>query len=149
MIEAIAIPLLTRSIDFLIDEVKKILDERRKRRESDSSNKDTENLTLLKIDNEQYNDVISSKIEAMDKKIDESAWNNSEKKIQHLMSLLEIYCRNHYLVKEQYAKWGSALVPPIIVNNLKETEDNVENTIKDLKSILGNVYGKKISVGYF
>jgi hypothetical protein len=64
-----------------------------------------------------------------------------------LLSLLEIYSRNYYLAKEQYAKWGGALAPPIILNNLREAKDAVGNTIKELESTLTNLYGKKVEVG--
>jgi hypothetical protein len=60
------------------------------------------------------------------------------------LSLLETYTRNYYLAKEQYAKHGSALVPPIIVHNLAEAEDGVATTIQELESVLTTMYGKKV-----
>jgi len=58
--------------------------------------------------------------------------------------LLETYSRNYYLAKEQYAKWGSALVPPIIVSNMNEAENSMLETIKRLEIILSKVYKKDI-----
>jgi hypothetical protein len=81
----------------------------------------------------------------MNQKIEESSWLNCEDKIKHLLSLLEIYSRNYYLAREQFAKWGSALAPPIVLNNLREAEDAVENTIEDLESVLTNLYGKEVN----
>src|SRR6266849_4491221 len=40
-----------------------------------------------------------------------------------------------YLAKEEHAKWGSALVPPIIIHNLLEAEDGVAKTTHELQSI--------------
>ena len=62
-----------------------------------------------------------------------------------MVRLLETYSRNYHLTKEQYAKWGSALVPPIIVSNLKEAEDSVLETIKKLEATLSKVYKKDIT----
>jgi len=59
---------------------------------------------------------------------------------------MEIYTRNYHLAKEQYAKWGSALVPPVILHNLEEAEDAVAKTTRKLQALLVNVYGKPIFV---
>jgi hypothetical protein len=48
------------------------------------------------------------------------------------------------LAKEQYAKWGSALVPPIIVSNMNEAENSMLETIKQLETVLSKVYKKEI-----
>jgi hypothetical protein len=58
--------------------------------------------------------------------------------------LLETYSRNYQLSKEQYAKWGSALVPPIIVSNLTEAENAVLETLQKLEDTLSKVYEKDI-----
>jgi hypothetical protein len=58
--------------------------------------------------------------------------------------LLETYTRNYQLAREQYAKWGSALVPPIIVHNMDEAENSVLDTLKQLEAVLSKVYRKEI-----
>ena len=50
------------------------------------------------------------------------------------------------LLREQYAKWGSALVPPIIVNNLEEAENAIADTMSKLQATLNAVYGKTIII---
>jgi hypothetical protein len=65
--------------------------------------------------------------------------------VQHLVRLLETYSRNYYLAKEQYAKWGSALVPAIIVSNLNEAENSMLETIKRLEDTLSKVYQKDVT----
>jgi hypothetical protein len=78
-------------------------------------------------------------------KIDEILWKNHEKEVQHLVRLLETYSRNYHLSKEQYAKWGSALVPPIILSNLSEAENAMLETIKQLETTLSKVYQKDVT----
>jgi hypothetical protein len=70
---------------------------------------------------------------------------DSEANIKHLLSLLEIHTKSYHLAKEQYAKWGSTLVPPIIVHNLTETENEIAATTKELQAALSRVYGKKVA----
>jgi hypothetical protein len=79
-------------------------------------------------------------------KIDEILWKNHELEVQHLVRLLETYTRNYHLSSEQYAKWGSALVPPIVVHNMNEAENSVAETLKKLEAVLSKVYKKDISL---
>ncbi len=101
--------------------------------------KPTEVVAALEIPEEKptRQDLLASKI-------DESLWRNHEMEVQHLVRLLETYTRNYQLAKEQYAKWGSALVTPIIVSNLNEAENSVFETIKKLEVVLSKVYAKDI-----
>jgi hypothetical protein len=78
-------------------------------------------------------------------KIDDILWKNHEDEVQHLVRLLETYSRNYHLAKEQYAKWGDALVPPIIVHNLASAENSMVETIQKLETVLSKVYKKDIS----
>jgi hypothetical protein len=64
--------------------------------------------------------------------------------IQHLVKLLETYSRNYHLVSEQYAKWGSALVPAIIMHNMTEAENSMIETITKLENVLSKVYKKEL-----
>src|SRR5690349_23927981 len=79
-------------------------------------------------------------------KIDELLWHNNEEEVQHLVRLLETYSRNYHLAKEQYAKWGDALVPPIILHNLTEAENSVLETTERLQTVLSKVYKKDITL---
>jgi hypothetical protein len=128
--------LLIDAVNFLFGEGKRILQERRER-------------LGLKIDTPvpaPERQAITSKEAALNQEVPQIAWNNSEAKIKHLMALLKIHTQNYYLAKEQYGKWGSALVPPIIVNNLSEAENAVATTIKELEDEMSKIYGKKIVV---
>jgi hypothetical protein len=150
MIETISIPILMKAIDFLFDEGRKIFQERRERRklelEKELQEPDQEAPTAPDIDSSGGTGVIQSKEEALAIPIDEATWKHLEKKVQHLMSLLDIYTKNYHLAREQYAKWGDALVPPIIIHNLAEAEDQVTNTTQELQTILSEVYAKPVVI---
>jgi hypothetical protein len=146
MIEAIQIPILLKAIDFVFDEGRKILQERRERRKIEESapkseaTEPKEEIALLKP--EQIQEV---KQDLLASKIDDLLWQNHEAEVQHLVRLLETYSRNYHLSKEQYAKWGDALVPPIIVHNMTSAENSMMDTIGRLEAVLSKVYKKDIS----
>jgi len=173
MLEVVAIPILTKAIDFIFGEGSKILEERRERRkakqeaekseaesaatqiiEAQTSNvaqqevekPDAESVTTQPATGIETPNVIQSKEDALSIPVDATTWRNSEAEIKHLVSLLEIHTRNYYHAKEQYAKWGSALVPPIVVNSLIEEEDAVATTMKDLQTALSKVCAKKVAI---
>ena len=168
MIEVVAIPILIKAVDFLFEEGSKILQERRERRKDDQDAKksdressviqpaskvqDTsiaqsvESTAAQATDGVKTPGIIKSKETAMSTPVDEVAWKNSKTEVEHSISLLEVYTKNYHLAKEQYAKFGSALVPPIIVHNLTEAEDGIATTTENLQTVLSKVYGKEIVV---
>ncbi len=145
MIDPTQLPILLKAIDFVFEEGRKILAERRERRKAQENPPKAEiqkpakeaNAVEVQEPKELKQDLLASKI-------DEILWQNHEMEIQHLVRLLETYSRNYQLAKEQYAKWGSALVPPIVVNNLSEAENSVLETINQLEAVLSKVYKKDI-----
>jgi hypothetical protein len=147
MLDPIQIPILLKAVDFVFEEGRKILEERRERRklnenasksEVQESEKDaTQTPDILQEQAETKQDLLTSKIEA-------GLWRDHEQEVQHLVRLLETYSRNYHLAQEQYAKWGSALVPPIILHNLTEAENSMLGTIKQLEAVLSKVYKKDI-----
>lgn len=145
MIDPVQIPILLKAIDFIFEEGHKILEERRERRKmGDPSPKieDQEPEKEVTAIEAQERDEIKQDLLAS--KIDEILWQNHETEIQHLVRLLETYSRNYQLTREQYAKWGDALVPPIIVNNMRDAENSMIETIKQLEMTLSKVYKKDI-----
>ncbi len=145
MIDPIQLPILMKAIDFVFEEGHKILEERRERRKAQENPPKAEiqepakEVAVVEAPEEQQ-----TKQELLAAKIDEILWKNHEMEVQHLVRLLETYSRNYQLAREQYAKWGSALVPPIIVNNLNEAENSVFDTIKQLEVVLSKVYERDI-----
>ena len=146
MIDPIQLPILLKAIDFIFDEGHRILAERRERKKMQEIPSSSE---LQEPPAESHlpdpGKAAQVKQELLSSKIDEILWQNHEMEVQHLVRLLETYSRNYYLTKEQYAKWGSALVPPIIVHNMNEAESSMLETIKRLEAILSKVYEKDIS----
>ena len=147
MIDPVQIPILLKAIDFVFEEGRKILEERRERRKMDNTSPKTEGQEPPKeiepLEIEQVKEVKQNLIES---KIDDLSWLNHEEEVQHLVRLLDTYSRNYHLAKEQYAKWGSALVPPIIMHNMNDAESSMIETIERLKTVLSKVYKKDISI---
>lgn len=160
--ETVAIPILMKAVDFLFEEATKILKERRERRmaglesqEADSATKakkkkavvqSAESAGHITSSDTHMVDIIQSRDAALSTSVDESAWKDTQAEVKHLLSMLEVYTTNYHLAKEQYAKFGSALVPSIIVHNLEEAEDGIADVTEKLKAILSKVYGKQVVI---
>lgn len=154
MIETVQIPILLKAIDFLFEEGRKILEERRERRRNSaeagqSKEKDRGSDPALPASGADSAAPLSVprpnvKQELLKSKIDELLWRNHEEEVGHLVRLLETHSKNYHLAREQYAKWGSALVPPIIVHNMTEAEGSMIETLQRLEFILSKIYVKDI-----
>ena len=142
MIDPIQLPILMKAIDFVFEEGRKILEERRERRKAQENPPEAE--TAKEVAIVEAPEKEQTRQDLLAARIDEIRWRNHEGEVQHLVRLLETYSRNYQLAREQYAKWGSALVPPIIVNNLNEAEDSVLETVRKLEAVLSKVYEKEI-----
>jgi hypothetical protein len=145
MIDPTQLPILLKALDFVFDEGRKILEERRERRKQENAPKSDAQEPSAETTLVEPEKAVEVKQDLLASKIDEILWKNHEMEIQHLVRLLETYSRNYQIAKEQYAKWGSALVPPIIVSNMSEAENSMLETIKRLETILSKVYKKDVS----
>lgn len=145
MIDPIQVPILLKAIDFVFEEGRKILEERRERRKAHDAAPAVETTEpqkdIIPLPVEQIKEV---KRDLLASKIDNLSWVNHEEEVQHLVRLLEIHSRNYQLAKEQYAKWGSALVPPIIMHNMTDAENSIIETTQRLETVLSKVYKKDI-----
>lgn len=154
MLEAVGIPILMKAIGFFFEEGRAILRERRDRRASQQQEAGTPTSTapantsgnVKPLSVPANAKVIESKDEFLRERIAEVAWTEHRSEIEHLLSLAEIHSRSYRLAKEQYAKWGSALVPPIVLNNLEEAEDAVADTMTKLRAALSAVASENISL---
>lgn len=145
MIDPIQLPILMKAIEFVFDEGRRILEERRERRKRLEPLPSAETAgTPPDVAVREPEKEIEIKQDLLASRVDEILWQNHEKEVQHLVRLLETYSRNYHLAREQYAKWGDALVPPIIVNNLADSENSMIDTIKRLETVLSKVYKKDI-----
>ena len=145
MIDPTTLPILLKAIDFVFEEGRRILDERRERRktqdQSSSSEEKPASQAIVPIQPEQAAEI---KNDLLASKVDEILWHNNEQELQHLVRLYDTYSRNYYLAREQYAKWGDALVPPIIVHNLGDAENSMIETIQRMEAVLSKIYKKEI-----
>jgi hypothetical protein len=145
MIDPTTLPILLKAIDFVFEEGRKILDERRERRKTQeplpSSEEKPSSAEIVPLQPEQ---AVEIKQDLLASKVDEILWHNNEQELQHLVRLFDTYSRNYYLAREQYAKWGDALVPPIIVNNLRDAENSMVDTIQRMETVLSKIYKKEI-----
>ncbi len=153
MIDAIQLPILLKAIDFIFEEGHKILEERRERRKKESQppsvvdqkpSADQETASFPEIVPLNPEKAVQLKQDLLASKVDETLWHDNEQELQHLVRLYDTYSRNYYLAREQYAKWGDALVPPIIVNNLREAENSMVETIQRMETVLSKIYKKNI-----
>jgi hypothetical protein len=145
MIDPTQLPILLKAVDFVFEEGRKILEERRERRKMDGASQNSETQDPAKeITPAEVEKEAEIKQDLLTSKIDEILWQNHELEVKHLVRLLETYSHNYYLAKEQYAKWGSALVPPIILHNMTDAENSMIETIKKLEIVLSKVYKKDI-----
>ncbi len=146
MIDPVQIPILLKAIDFVFEEGRKILEERRERRKmNDSFPKSEVQEPQKEVAPLQIEQIKEVKQDLLTSKIDDLLWKNHEEEVQHLVRLLETYSRNYHLAKEQYAKWGDALVPPIIMHNMTDAENSMMETIGRLETVLSKVYKKEFS----
>lgn len=148
MIDVAQLPILLKAVDFVFDEGRKILEERRERRKADAASQDVkgqEQEPAKEAAPAEVQEQAKVKQELVSSKIDEIVWKDHETEVKHLVKLLETYSHNYHLAREQYAKWGSALVPPIILHNMTEAENSMLETIKKLESVLSKVYKKEIN----
>jgi hypothetical protein len=157
MLDPIQIPILLKAIDFVFDEGHKLLEERRERRKTSAvgaagaanaasapaQTRDVPEPT--EVTSAETQESSETKQDLLTSKIDEILWKNHEAEVQHLVRLLETYSRNYHLASEQYAKWGDALVPPIIVHNMTQAENSMAETLKKLEDVLSKVYKKDIT----
>lgn len=145
MIDPAQLPILLKAIDFVFDEGRKILEERRERRKlQDASPKNDIPEVVKEIKLPELEIEKPNKQNLLAAKVDEILWQAHEEEVKHLVRLLETYSRNYHLAKEQYAKWGSALVPPIIVNNMSDAENSMIEAMEKLQNILSKVYKKDL-----
>ena len=146
MIDPTQLPILMKALDFVLEEGHKILEERRERRKAQetASPQGPAPEPAAEPPAPAAQQVEEVKQDLLHSKVDEILWKNHEAEVQHLVRLLETYSRNYHLAQEQYAKWGSALVPPIVVSNLTEAEDSVLATTRQLETVLSKVYQKEI-----
>ena len=148
MLEPIHIPILLKAIDFVFDEGRKILEERRERRKASAAAATSEPSMAPEPPSEpepvEIQETNQIKQDLLTSRIDEILWKNHEAEVQHLVRLLEKHTTNYYILKEQHAEWGSALAPPHITSQMREKENSIIETREQLERVLSKIYKKDI-----
>lgn len=144
MIDATALPILIKAVDFLFDECGKILEERRNRRQAVYHNEKIDD--KLEINKESMVDkkAVSRKEDILKIQVMEQEWKETEKEIAHLMKILETHKKNYRLHKEQYEIHGEAFVPQLIARSLENDENGIIKVGKELQIALSRLYKTNI-----
>jgi hypothetical protein len=146
MIDVAQLPILLKAIDFIFEEGRKILDERRERRKADAASEEVKSPEPVEeAAPAEEQEQAKVKQELISSKIDELLWQKYEEEVKHLVKLLEKHTKNYYILREQAAQWGSALVPPVIMLQIEEKENSIIETRQQLENVLSKVYKKDIS----
>ncbi|HJX81855.1 MAG TPA: hypothetical protein VJ248_07480 [Candidatus Udaeobacter sp.] len=159
MLDPNQLPILLKAIDFVFDEGRKILDERRERRKMNETGQSSDVQVPVEpiVEPDPVKEIPTptrapepekpqeTKQDLLSSRIDEILWQSHELDVKHLVKLLETYSGNYRLAKEQYAKWGSELVPSIVVHRMTDAENSMLDTITQLEVILSKVYKKDIN----
>ena len=148
MLDPYQLPVLLKAIDFVFDEGRKILEERRERRKMTDTAQNSEIQEPVKeipAPAPEPEKEVETKQDLLSAKIEEKLWQDNQKEIEHLVRLLEKHTGNYYTLKEQYAEFGSLMAPPHILSQMKERENLIIETKKQLEVILSKVYKKDIN----
>ena len=135
MVDPLTLPILLKSVDFVYTEYSKLLSERRERRKEDGERKE-------ELEKSEKNTL--SQDETLKISIDPLLWQQKEEEITHLTSLLDIHYGNYRLLSKQYAQWGEALAPLVIVNSLENEEKKITEITEELKKLLVVIYKKEL-----
>jgi hypothetical protein len=147
MIDPTQLPILLKALDFLFEEGHKILAERRERKKMETLAQNSDQPEPVRgMPPPDVHEKKEIKQDLIATKIDEILWQNHEEEVKHLVRLLEKHTRNYYILKEQHAEWGSALVPPHILSQMREKENSIIETREQLESVLSKVYKKDITL---
>jgi len=95
MIDPTQLPILLKAIDFVFDEGRKILEERRERRRAVDAPQDTQE-PAKEITPPEAEEVQDIKRDLLASKIEEKMWQDHQKEIEHLVRLLEKHTNNYY-----------------------------------------------------
>lgn len=153
MLDAIQIPILLKAIDFVFDEGRRILEERRERRKAETSAPAAVQPPQAEVQPpaeqeaaplapEQAEEI---KKDLVTSKIDELLWQTHENEVRSLVRQLEKHTQGYYTLKEQFAEFGSAYVPPHIVSQIRDREELILETRTRLEAVLSKIYKKDIS----
>lgn len=142
--DPIAIATLGKAVDFLFDQAGKLMEERREARKKRGGIPQAEQVTLSH----------QNSITEATKKEEVRSWKpknvylkDMPSEITHCMSMIEQYRTNRRYTEDTISHYGGFNLAPIhIRNELLQQEEQIEQWIFKLKSIIEKTYGHKITI---
>ncbi|HJS19277.1 MAG TPA: hypothetical protein VJ785_11060 [Anaerolineales bacterium] len=133
---ALLLPIVNQAVDFLFDEVRTILKERRGSRARTSQEPHT------------TSNVVTNKNELSGKVINrDNLIGDEAKELQHCIDQIKQYRKNRRMLEEQIGKVGGRTHASIsLLNQLEDTESEIDNWSKKLKELIEKIYGCEISL---
>ena len=133
---ALLIPIVNQAVDFLFDEVKTILKERR------------DNRTRIGQESHPTSNAVTNKNELSGKVINrDNLIGDEAKELQHCIDQIKQYRRNRRLLEDQLGKVGGRTHASIsLLNQLEDTESDIDKWSIRLKELIEKIYGCDISL---
>lgn len=131
IVEAFAIPVLMKAVDFLFGETQKILEERRlARQKPDSEAAAPPDIPLLELDKETV----------LHRKVSQELAERQAEAIEALLEEINIYQRNRQRLEKRAALEGGKDFAPIsVINQLHAQEDAILERSRQLAGLLDNL----------
>jgi hypothetical protein len=133
MLDPLSITLISKALDFLLDEAHNLINEKRKQKES--SKAIPEDLTKTK----EYKDAL------LKKGVKEQLFEDSKTQLEHLIRKAQIHQKSYHLLSEQSAQFG-LYVPPHIANSRDDEKRKLVGTLIQIKEIVENILGEEINI---
>ncbi len=120
------IPIINQAVDFLFDEVKNILKERR------------DNRTHQNLNSDIKSNSATTKTELRDKNIrKENLIGDEAEELKHCIEQIQQHRKNRRMLEDQIGKHGGLIFAPIYLRNqLDFTESEINNWAQKLKSVI-------------
>lgn len=136
--DPIAVATLTKAVDFLFDQAGKIMKERREARKNRGEEED--------VISESKN-VEPEKEEVKQWKPKEVYLDDIRQEIENCLYQIHQHRINRRDLEKQISAYGGVIFAPIILRNqLRITEDEIKKWCQQLKGIVEEIYGRKITI---
>jgi hypothetical protein len=132
--------LLRAGIDALAGWIKSKL-RQRSRRKADALAAEREDETAIAELDQEREALLQGQV-------DEAAWKLYEREVRAVLELIEIRRNNLNLLENQRAQWGDALVPPVIVNGIRNETNELDALAARLQSLLQLIIGRPLPAAF-
>lgn len=138
-LEPIAVAALTKAVDFLFDEAKDLMKERRENRQKLQEKDDTPE--------PRPDVVVVTKEEVKSWQPKNVYLKDIPKEVEHCLTIIHQYRRNRRIIELRASKSGGIeYASTLDQNQLIDTENNIKEWCQKLKDLVEEVYGHKITI---